>query len=215
MLVFLCYKNRMSSEKGSGLIRVSVATRCCIKIDNRYALVASLNDFRRGVRSLSPPGGGVKTTDLGRRYLATEMGAKNFEKDNDLRFRLSPAQLENFADWLENTSELEENAAAREFHDELVSERHLLTSEEARQVTFTPRQAPEAALPWVEMPMWSYLGGVLKLVNTYAFERIYDATVPAQVEARLAAAAGPEALLELVTAQEIRNGRSLYSTITN
>lgn len=193
------------------MIRVSVAARCRVMIDDRYLLVVSLNGLARGVRSLSPAGGGVKTTDAGRNYLIDKLGAERFEKGNDLRFHLPEDQLDEFGEWILATDELEPDTAGREFCDELTAERPLLPSELAELVRFTcaQQQRPQDQ-PWTKMLMWSYPGGKVKnLVETYAFEYVYDATVPPLVQEHLMRElAGPEALIELVTAQEIRDGRT-------
>jgi hypothetical protein len=194
-------------------IRISVAARCRVKIDDKYALIVSLNGLERGKRSLAPIGGGVKTTDLGKRYLIEELGAdpSTFEKGNDLRFRLPEDQLDEFRAWLKQTAELERDTAAREFCDEVVMERPLLSKKLALQVTFKPFQLHEGP-----MRLWSYLGGQMKLVDSYGFEQIYNALLPPEVRAELVQAAEqPNPLIELVTAQEIRQGHSKLSKISD
>lgn len=186
--------------------RISVAARCRIKIGDRYLLIISLNGLKRGERSLAPVGGGVKTTDVGKRYLIDALGADpaTFEKGNDLRFRLPKQRIGEFCNWLQRTSELEPDAAAREFRDEIVAERGLLSDRLAQGVTFTRNQLFQGP-----MRLWSYLGGDTVLVDSYGFEWIYDVTLPPGAErALLRTTEQLEPLAELVTAREIRQGRS-------
>ena len=194
-------------------IRISVAARCRVVVNDRYALIISLNGLKRGERSLAPIGGGVKTTEAGKQHLIDEFGVdpESFEKGYDLRFRLPEERLNDFRMWLETTHDLEADTAAREFIDEVVDERRLLPSGLARQVTFT-----RTALHDGQMPLWSYLGGKLELVDTHAFEWIYAASLPSAAEKGLVQATlQPEPLIELVTADEINEGHSSLSNISN
>src|SRR6266498_987019 len=185
-------------------VRVSVAARCRLTERARYMLIVSLNGLRRGERSLAPVGGGVKVTNAGKRQLIKLFGANSFEKGNDLRFRLPAGQLDELSDWLEATKELETNAARREFYDEVVDERHLLTRRLAQSARFTHRELREG---W--MNLWSYPGGRLELTRSYGFEQIYDDWLPNEARQKLVQAAQqPNPLVEFVSEKEIRSGRS-------
>lgn len=186
-------------------IRVSVAERTTLRIDGKYGLVVSMNGLERGERSLGPAGGGVKTTPAGLDDLVRRYGIDpaTFEKGTDLRFVMDDQWIVDFRKWLARTDEREWNTIDREFAEEMV-QRELLTLEEAERVTFC----------WVhhredDEDMWSYKDGVLKLVPTHCLEHVYDTVLPQDVSAKLLrAAAQPDALIEFVTAAEIKRGRS-------
>jgi hypothetical protein len=112
------------------MIRLSCAGFVILRDENgRYCLLVNENQLKRhGKKVLSPIGGGIAADQRGLDYLRS-IGAVDFERDNDLRFKLPKRQLRKLKKWFVQRVD-RELSPAREVEEELVDETKVLTKED-------------------------------------------------------------------------------------
>ncbi|MXQ55008.1 hypothetical protein [Shimazuella alba] len=117
------------------MIRLSCAGFVILRDENgRYCLLVNENQLKRhGKKVLSPIGGGIAADQRGLDYLRS-IGAVEFERDNDLRFKLPKRQLRKLKKWFVQRVD-RELLPTREVEEELVDETKVLAKEDLEGMT--------------------------------------------------------------------------------
>lgn len=111
----------------SHMIRVSCSAPVRLVTSlGQFALLLNKRQLELGKRVLAPIGGVIEAHEGGMDYLRNYLGATDFEKGNDLRFRLPRENAQDFVDWLiqQRNRELTPD---REIIEELTDENKVLS----------------------------------------------------------------------------------------
>lgn len=184
-------------------VRISAAAFSRIKdAKGRYALLVNYSMAKKGVTVLTPIGGGIKITPEGHDNIKDlfDIDETTFEKENDLRFRMKGADINEFREWF-LSKEQREADPQRELEEELIDETELLEQEdlegakhsEATYATelsdFNPQGIPDLKS--------------LRILEVFDIE-----LKPATQEKLAQSASNPDSLIHFVTEEEIRNGET-------
>jgi hypothetical protein len=142
----------------------------------------------------TPPGGGTQVHSKGFKFLRS-IGAHDFKKFPDMRFKLPESSLNKLAFWFceqrkSTNPEREIDAARRETYEELCDEEHILLPNDFKGVSF------------------QFLGfGFHRAKNTVRIADIFQTTFQKSANQKLIRASeGQTSLLRFVTKAEIHSG---------
>lgn len=184
-------------------VRISAAAFSRIKDSKgRLALLVNYNMAKKGVTVLTPIGGGIKITPEGHDAIKDAFGIdeSTFEKENDLRFRMKGADINEFREWFLNGEEREADPQ-RELEEELIDETGILDKEdlegarhsEATYATelsdFNPQGIPDLKS--------------LRILEVFDIE-----LKPETAEKLEEASRDQDSPIHFVTGEEIRNGET-------
>jgi hypothetical protein len=166
------------------------------------------NELRRSAeRWLMPPGGGLLVTQEGFVQLAHAFGeeeeafAARFSAFPDLRFSLELSQLVAFRNWYTpGCRGIELRPLAREFYEEFVEERELLTPQEAEATLTLARSCVELQGPSIRHETRGQ--------RTFYFVDLVSVVLPTEALTRLVETSGMRAMHEFVTRREVLAGQS-------
>lgn len=186
---------------------VTVSSRCAIWVGNKQLVYVNGKSIDRGQPELWMFGGGVVTTDEGRRKLEVQCDATDFSGDNgkdedssnDLRFWLPESKVSAFHRWLDDNEPGFQivKDAERELREEC--ENHDLPMHLACQVQFGRfRRVDE------ERDSWSYQGK--KIPNALCYDYIVPGRVTGQAAAELRAVVAASQNLYLITRTDVQGG---------
>lgn len=113
------------NEMHSNIVRVSCASLASIKIDNKYLICLNKNSLTKGIKQYTPFGGAIEFKNNALEYLNTL--DLEFEKNNDLRFKIDYNKYDDFKKWF-NLKVDRESSINRELIEELVYEENLLST---------------------------------------------------------------------------------------
>jgi hypothetical protein len=180
-------------------MRIACNTLVRLKHQGRYALLINRGLLNRGKgRQLSPIGGGLQADPSGMRYLISELGATDFEKPPNLRFRLQDEHIPDIVAWFLQRI-MRETTAQREIREELGDETGILTAAELSGVreTFAGFTRLEATTQ----------RSVVERRTVYLSE-IFNVRLPAAIMAKLVTASqADEPWLYFATPGEIKRNR--------
>lgn len=174
-------------------------------LGRNYALLINDSQLRRGVRVLSPIGGGLHATPAGKRVLES-MGAYDFLHDGtscELRFQAPAGRVSSIVEWL-LCREQRERSVGRELVEELVMEAKVLaylTLAYEEKFSHSRTFIGDSPRPGLTDPRTHYV------VDVYDI-RLADAAM----QTLCAAAAIPrdQRMVHFVSPQEILAGRTEY-----
>lgn len=112
------------NEIHSDIVRVSCASLASIKIDNKYLICLNKNSLTKGIKQYTPFGGSIEFKSNALEYLNTL--DLEFEKNNDLRFKINYNRYDDFKKWF-NLKIDRELSIDRELIEEFVYEEKLLS----------------------------------------------------------------------------------------
>jgi hypothetical protein len=119
-----------------GFTRISAASQARLLNDTgQFCLIVNKGRLGRGVRILSPIGGGIHLKDNGRIHLKG-LGATDFEKGIDLKCVVPDENLPDAIAWFRDCAD-REHGVLRELYEELGDESGTLTARDLRSFSQT------------------------------------------------------------------------------
>lgn len=155
--------------------RIRVSGTALARIQDAQGNLALFTSRKDDRPILRPPGGSFACGAPGRRYLARNCGAAQFEDSRDLRCTVPKVHLDDVVTWF-GTRQLRETGVLRVLFEQLIDRTHILKPSDARHLT--------QQLRWrVQHPGLTARDVPVK--NTVYLVEVFDIGLPPNVLAKL------------------------------
>jgi len=184
-------------------LRISSASFSRIRDDvGRLALMVNKNRAQKGDVVLMPIGGAIEASDEGIKELQGMLSIEpeNFEKGNDLRFKMNGKDANKYREWFLSDKNREINPT-RELIEELVEEEGVLEEEDLKEV--------EVKLAGYDAQTAETSRTGQEGATTLRLLEIFDTKLSEETLAKLVQAAEKEnSPIRFATEEEIRSGKT-------